>query len=161
MKRTMGHRATRAVALSALAIGLTVAGAAASNDVERSTGATVYVPVYSQVYHGPKVRPFQLAATTSVRNTDPDHPIKLVSVDYYDFNGKKVRGYVTSEIELGPLASREFQVREDDRTGGSGANFIVIWRSEAPVNVPIIVGLLIGTAAGQGISFTSRGQVIK
>ena len=39
---------------------------AAGGDIERSTGATVYVPVYSQVYHGPKVRAFQIAATASV-----------------------------------------------------------------------------------------------
>ncbi|TFH24759.1 MAG: DUF3124 domain-containing protein [Myxococcales bacterium] len=157
----MGSRAARTVALSAFAIGLIATGAAAGNDVQRFTGATVYVPVYSQVYQGSNVTPFQIAATTSVRNTDPDHSIKLLTVDYYDFNGKKVRGYLTSEVEIGPLASREFQVREDDRTGGSGANFIVIWKSDTPVTEPIIEGLMIGTFAGQGISFTSRGQVIE
>ncbi|MBT8364361.1 MAG: DUF3124 domain-containing protein, partial [Deltaproteobacteria bacterium] len=50
---------------------------------------------------------------------------------------------------------------EDDKAGGSGANFIVVWKSESQVNPPIIEGVMIGTHSGQGISFVSRGQVNK
>jgi hypothetical protein len=34
-------------------------------------------------------------------------------------------------------------------------------KSEFKVNPPIIEGVMIGTHSGQGISFVSRGQVIK
>ena len=52
-------------------------------------------------------------------------------------------------------------ITEDDRTGGSGANFIVVWKSEQNLNPPIIEAVMIGTHSGQGISFLSRGQVIR
>ena len=118
--------------------------AAAHADVERSSGQTVYVPIYSRVFRGAKLNTFQLAATASVRNTDPEHPIRITVADYYDFNGKKVRGYVTSPLILPPLGSREFHVREDDTRGGSGANFIIEWTSDAPVTTPILEGVMIG-----------------
>lgn len=50
---------------------------------------------------------------------------------------------------------------ESDRVGGSRANFIVKWKSEHIVNVPIIESVMIGTSSQVGISFTSRGQAIE
>ena len=51
-------------------------------------------------------------------------------------------------------------IAERDKAGGSGANFIVEWTATQPVTVPIIEAVMIGTQTQQGISFTSRGQVI-
>jgi len=51
-------------------------------------------------------------------------------------------------------------IPERDKSGGSGANFIVAWKSKTPVNPPIIESIMIGTQSQQGISFTSRGRVI-
>jgi hypothetical protein len=45
----------------------------ADSDIFLSTGQTVYVPIYSHIYSGLKGRPFNLAATLSIRNTDPKH----------------------------------------------------------------------------------------
>jgi hypothetical protein len=38
---------------------------------------------------------------------------------------------------------------------------MVTWKSETGVNPPIIEAIMIGAKSGQGISFVSRGQVIK
>jgi hypothetical protein len=59
------------------------------------------------------------------------------------------------------MASTRFIVKESDTKGGSGANFLVEWQAETEVNEPIIEGVMIGAAAQQGISFTSRGKAIK
>jgi hypothetical protein len=59
------------------------------------------------------------------------------------------------------LASTRYIITEGDRTGGSGANFIVVWKSENNVNPTINEGVMIGTHSCQGISFVSRGQVLK
>jgi hypothetical protein len=59
------------------------------------------------------------------------------------------------------MASTRFIVKESDTKGGSGANFLVEWHAETEVNEPIIEGVMIGAAAQQGISFTSRGKAIK
>lgn len=54
----------------------------------------------------------------------------------------------------------EFVVAEHDTTGGSGANFIVVWSADRPVSDPVIESVMISTRAGQDLSFTSRGVPI-
>lgn len=132
-----------------------------AEDIKLSTGQTVYVPIYSHIYSGVKGRPFDLAATLSIRNTNLEYPITLISVKYYDTTGKLVADYLEAPIKLGPLVSTRYIITEDDKAGGSGANFIVVWKSERQLNSPIIEAVMIGTHSGQGISFLSRGQVIK
>jgi hypothetical protein len=124
-------------------------------------GQTIYVPAYSHIYHGDKERPFDLAVTLSIRNTDPVHAIDLITVDYFDTEGKKVRSYLGSELKLGPMVSTRYVVPESDSIGGSGANFIVRWKSSEKVSEPIAETVMISTRTQQGISFTSRGQVVR
>ena len=132
----------------------------ADSDIVLSVGQTVYVPIYSHIYSGLKGRPFNLAATLSIRNTDPKHPISLVSVQFYDSEGKLVKEYLKKSVELKAMASTRYILTEADTGGGSGANFLVKWSSKTNVNPPLIEGVMIGTRSGQGISFVSRGQVI-
>jgi len=139
---------------------LSPAAGSADEDIRLSSGQTVYVPIYSHVYSGVKGRPFDLAATLSIRNTDPKHPISIVSVRFYDTAGRLVREYLDAPITLDVLASTRYIIAEGEKPGGSGANFIVVWKSDKAVNLPIIEGVMIGTRSGQGISFVSRGQVI-
>ena len=132
-----------------------------AEDIKLSTGQTVYVPIYSHIYSGVKGRPFDLAATLSIRNTNPKNSITLDSVKYYDTDGKLVKDYLKKPLQLNALVSTRYIIAEDDKAGGSGANFMVVWKSEQKVNQPIIEAVMIGTHSGQGISFLSRGQVIK
>ena len=137
-----------------------VSTALAEPQIALSGGQTVYVPIYSHIYSGLKGRPFGLAATLSIRNTDPQNPITLVSVKYFDSEGKLVKEYLDKPAELSAMASTRYILPEGDTTGGSGANFLVKWQSTKKVNPPLIEGVMIGTRSGQGISFVSRGQVI-
>ena len=132
-----------------------------AEEIQLSSGQTVYVPIYSHIYSGVKGRPFDLAATLSIRNTNLKHPITVVAVKYYDSDGKPVKDYLKEPTQLNALVSTRYIITEGDKTGGSGANFIVVWKSEQKVNPPIIEAVMIGTHSGQGISFLSRGQVIK
>jgi hypothetical protein len=125
-----------------------------------STGQTVYVPAYSHIYHGSKSRPFDLAVTLSIRNTDPRNAVMLTSVDYYDTQGKLVKVHLLKPERLGPLATREILVDESDSSGGSGANFVVRWSADKAVNAPIIETVMIGTQGQQGISFRCLGREI-
>jgi hypothetical protein len=163
----MSMTLNRNIQIMALGLNLFFAGAIlafpdpAACEVRLLKSQTVYVPVYSHIYHGDKERPIDLAVTLSIRNTDPDHPITLVSVDYFDSDGKRIRGYLESELKLGELSSTRYVVRESDQSGGSGAIFIVRWKSDAKVTPPIVETVMISTRTQQGISFTSRGQSIK
>jgi hypothetical protein len=132
----------------------------ADSDIFLSTGQTVYVPIYSHIYSGLKGRPFNLAATLSIRNTDPKHPISLISVKFYDSEGKLLKTYLDNPLEIKAMASTRYVLTESDAAGGSGANFLVKWTSKIKVNPPLIEGVMIGTRSGQGISFVSRGLVI-
>ena len=133
----------------------------AAEEIKLFHRQTVYVPIYSHIYSGLKGRPFELAATLSIRNTDLKLPITLVAVTYYDTDGNLLKEYIDSPLQLKALGSTRYILTEADTSGGSGANFIVKWKSDARVNPPIIESVMIGTKSGQGISFVSRGQVIE
>ncbi len=126
-----------------------------------SNGQLVYVPIYSHVYYGDRERTILLTGILSVRNTDPGQAITLLQADYYDSEGKLLRKYIAQPVTLGPLGSTRFIVKTSDTAGGSGANFLVRWKAETPVNEPILEGVMIGASGQQGISFTSRGVAIK
>ena len=116
----------------------------------------VYVPVYSHVYYQGGA-PYSLETTLSIRNIDPDQPVYLNSVEYFDTDGKLVKTHLDQAISLGPLQTIEFLVERRDSTGGSGANFIVEWRGESEIEKPLVEAVMVGTAGTQGISFVRSG----
>jgi len=138
---------------------ITIASPRAAGE-ELFKGQLVYVPVYSHVYYGDREQRLLLTAILSIRNTDPQHAITIVKVDYYDSDGKIIKNYLPKSITLQPMASTRFIVKESDTRGGSGAHFLVEWEAETPVNEPIMEGVMIGAAGQQGISFTSRGKAV-
>jgi hypothetical protein len=133
---------------------------AADQKIELSKGQLIYVPVYSHIYSGDKEQPFLLAVTLSIRNIDPNSHIQITSVDYYETQGVLLKKYTVKPIILKPLESLRYVIPERDKSGGSGANFIVKWQSDKFVNPPIVETIMIGTQNQQGVSFTSRGREI-
>lgn len=129
--------------------------------IKKSKGQTVYAPAYSFVYYGDKARTFNLTTTLAIRNTDATHAIVLTSVDYYDSNGKLVKNYLKSPLEIPPLASTSYLVEESDVRGGATPSFIVMWKTATEVIAPLIETIMIGAASMQGISFVSPSRVIK
>jgi hypothetical protein len=125
-----------------------------------SFGQTLYVPAYSHIYSGNREKPFLLTVTLSIRNIDLRYEITLLAVDYYKTQGGLLKQHIDKPLVLKPLESIRYVVPERDKAGGSGANFIVEWKSEKSVNPPIVESIMIGTQSGQGISFASRGRVI-
>ena len=114
------------VLCSGVATGQTGAG--------RATGQTLYLPIYSHIWHGEmdkKGQPMKVlvSVSVSIRNTDPVHPITIVAVDYFDSAGKLLKNYLEGEVKLGAMASTRYVVKESDKSGGSGANFVVRWKS--------------------------------
>ncbi len=120
---------------------------------------SLYVPVYSHVYIHDGA-PFHLTATLSIRNTDSANPLFVQSVRYYDSAGKFVRQYIEQPLEIAPHATTEFLVEEKDKTGGSGANFVVEWASENPLTQPVVEAVMIGASGQQGISFVCPAVVV-
>lgn len=138
---------------------LALVQSSAAQEAPLSTGQTVYVPAYSHIYTGNREQPVLLTVTLSIRNIDANHPITISVVDYYESQGKFLRKFLEKPVTLAPFASTRYIIPQKDKTGGSGANFVVEWRAERPVNQPMIESVMIGAEAN-GISFTSRGQII-
>ena len=133
----------------------------ASETFPLSKGQTVYIPAYSHIYHGNKETPLLLSVTLSIRNIDPNTSLTITAVNYHETQGPLVKEYINKPAVLGPLGSGRFVIPQKDNTGGSGANFIVKWHSDKPINPPIIESVMIGTQSELGISFTSRGQAVQ
>lgn len=137
-----------------------VAEFAIGPDFQAVAGQTIYVPVYSHVFTSNDARPFGLAVTLSVRNTDRVEPIILVFVQYHDRNGRLIRDSLRRPIRIAPLASMDFFVEESDSTGGYSASYLLEWVAERPVSAPVAEAVMIGTASTQGISFVCPGRVV-
>lgn len=123
-------------------------------------GQLLYVPCYSEV-HLNQERRFRLAITLSIRNTSLTDTLVVKEVSYYDSAGKLVKQFADSEIEVGPLATVDFFVPEEDRTGGTGANFLVRWASESPITDPVVEAVMVSTAGANGVSFVSSARVLE
>jgi hypothetical protein len=123
------------------------------------TGQRLYVPAYSHVYHQ-EGDPYLLTVTLNIRNTDVENEIVITSVRYFDTSGKEIRSLLQKPLQLAPLAATEFVIQRDDKTGGSGASFLVEWQAGTEVNQPIVETVMVDTSNSQGISFTSSAVAI-
>lgn len=129
-------------------------------DLDITTGQTIFVPAYSEVHYASKDRTMELAVTLCIHNTDFSHPIIITSVRYYDPQGRLVKEHLTQPQRLGPMASVDFFVGENEQAAGVGTNFIVEWVAEQPVYEPVVEALMLSTSSTQGLSFTSPGRVV-
>jgi hypothetical protein len=157
------ERGTRLVVfvLILMIVGIFPGHGIAYESISLSNGQSVYVPIYSHIYHGNNEKPIDLAATLSQRNTDPKHDITIISADYFDSEGNLLKKYVENPLKLKRLTTIRYVIKSSDKKGGSGAKFIVRWESKETVNSPVIETIMISTASSLGISFISRGQAIK
>lgn len=134
--------------------------AVALTEVNMSRGQTLYVPIYSHIHFKNQDRTINLAATVSIRNTDPDRAIVLSKIEYIDNSGQFVRRYLDGPRRLDPLASTSVVIEETDAAGGLGANFIIDWSAPQPVHAPIVESIMISSQSSLGISFTSPARVL-
>jgi hypothetical protein len=149
-----------------LLFGLLASNAFGADEPALLSGQTLYLPVYSHVYHGDPGKdgkPAQTLVSThvSIRNTDPTTPIQLRLARYYDTQGKLVRSYLTAPVTIPPLGTHEIFVPRTDTAGGSGANFLIVWSAETPANPPIVEALHADIREARTLMFITTGQPIK
>src|SRR5579864_8380220 len=106
-------------------------------------GQVLYLPIYSHIRFGDPDRQGKpgmllVSAMVSIRNVDPRTTIRLVSADYYDSNGTRLKAYVTAPVVIRPLAAYELYVPKSDSSGGSGASFVISWQSGDAAQPPIV-----------------------
>lgn len=131
------------------------------NKIKIVMGQTIYVPVYSYIYHDDRSKIYNLTTTLSIRNSDLTNPIIITSVRYNNTSGLLVRQYLERPIQIAALASTNYVIDSSDTSGGLGANFIVEWVAQTEVSLPVVEAVMIGSSFQQGISWISPGKVIK
>lgn len=129
----------------------------------RSLGQNLYLPIYSHIWHGEMDKtglPMKalISISVSIRNTDPVKSIRISSAQYYGTDGKKIKEYVTSPKTIGPMGTYELFIPRSDDTGGSGANFVISWKSDTPSSPPIVEGIHANLPAGRSIAFTTSAR---
>lgn len=137
--------------------------AVAQASTAKSSGQTLYLPIYSHIWHGDFDRTGEPAKTlvsisVSIRNTDPANAIRVSSAQYYDTNGRKLKEYVASPRTIAPMGTYELFIPRSDDSGGSGANFLISWSADTAVNPPVVEGVHANLPAGRSIVFTTSAR---
>ena len=140
-------------------------GAGAQAPAPKTSGQTLYLPVYSHIWHGEADNRGELARSpmsvlVSIRNTDLSRPMRVTSAVYFDTEGRRVKEYVPAPKTVAPMGTLELFVPRSDDRGGSGANFIIVWKSDTPVNPPLVEGVHANLPAGRSIAFVTGARPI-
>ena len=153
--------------LARLALGwLFVAGAAFGQAAPaRMTGQSLYLPVYSHILHGEaggkgESARMLVSVMVSIRNTDTVRPLRVTSAVYFDTDGKRIKEYVAAPRTVAPMGTLEIFIPRSDDSGGSGANFVITWKADAPVNPPLVEALHANLPAGRSIVFVTGARPI-
>lgn len=156
----------RTLAAVLLACCWTATAAYAQEAPPLSQGQTLYLPVYSDIWHGDldnKGLPSKasLSALVSIRNTDPAQPILVLSARYYDSKGRLLRNHVASSQRVPPLGTLELFVERSEASGGSGASFLIRWQSERPANLPVVEAVHTDLRNPRTVSFVTTARPIR
>jgi hypothetical protein len=133
----------------------------------QSAGQTLYLPVYSHLYHGDinsrTGKPSETLVSThvSIRNTDMKAALRVTSARYYNTEGKLLREFLPAPQIIPPLGTYELFVPRSDASGGSGANFIIEWTAEGPINTPLVEALHADIREARTLLFVTTGRPVK
>jgi hypothetical protein len=147
---------------------LVASGASPAMAIDALTrGQTLYLPVYSHVWYGDRVvdgkYPLKnlVSALVSIRNTSLKTPIRVVSARYYSTTGTLLTEYLAAPQLVPPMGTLELFVERQESEGGSGANFIIEWDSEALTNPPIVEAVHADIKGHQTLTFVTSGRQIQ
>ncbi len=124
-------------------------------------GQFIYVPIYSSIFYFDSQQTRELSAMLSIHNIDLEKKIELTRVDYYNTKGELVRSHLRQPLMLNPLETTSYVIDEQDRSGGTGANFIVAWQAPGAVSPPLVEALMIGTSSAGMVSLMTSGKITR
>ncbi|MDQ5987188.1 MAG: hypothetical protein CSYNP_02925 [Syntrophus sp. SKADARSKE-3] len=131
-----------------------------SDAVKKIRGQVLYMPIYSNIPCRGEKTLYDLSAFIAVHNTDLHNSIRLTKVLFFNNDGKLVSDFLAKQITLGPMAATNYYVSKTDKSG-TGANFLIEWMSDTPVSEPLIESVMVDCETNRGVSFLSRGKVVR
>ncbi len=120
-----------------------------------------YLSVYSQIYSQTESRRHNLTATVSMHNTNTRDTIYIKKAEFFNTDGNSIRTYFDKTIFVAPMATVQIIIDEEDKSGGTGANFIFEWICKPGSNEPFFEAVMISTSGQQGLSFSTQGKTLK
>lgn len=132
-----------------------------------SKGQTLYLPVYSHLWHGDRVvegkypLKSQFSALVSIRNTSMKSQIRVLSARYYSTEGKLIKEFVSKPASINAMGTLELFVERKESEGGSGANFIIQWDAPNPTNPPVVEAVHADIKGHQTLTFTTTARAIQ
>lgn len=157
--RSMLRRACAGLSLCCAALG-------AQAQEPLSAGQTLYLPIYSHLYHGdvhPKTgKPSETLVSThvSIRNTDPAAALRVTGARYFNTEGKLLREFLPQPQTIPPLGTFELYVPRSDSSGGSGANFMIDWKADKAINPPLVEALHADIREARTLLFVTTARPI-
>ncbi len=82
--------------------------------------------------------------------------MRILSARYYDTSGKLIGERLPAPVVLPPLGTHELFVELNDASGGSGANFIIKWDADSPINPPLVESLHANMDGGKAVVFMTQ-----
>ncbi|MEN6466154.1 MAG: DUF3124 domain-containing protein [Syntrophaceae bacterium] len=122
-------------------------------------GQVLYMPIYSNIPMDKKNK-YDVSAFLAVHNTDLKYRIKIKRIDYFDTEGRIVKNFITADQQLDPVATKIFTIPKEDQSG-TGANFLIEWIADQPVNEPLIESIMTDLTGTKGLAFISPGKIIR
>lgn len=138
----------------------------AGQDAEPLSEQVLYLPIYSHIYYGDlnksgKPDSRLLSAHVSIRNTDLRNSLRVLYARYYDTDGKLVKDFLAAPRTVPPMGTAELFVPRGDASGGSGANFLIAWKSDAAVNPPLVEAVHVDIEMARTLTFITRASAVK
>ncbi len=127
------------------------------NPIDSLIYGSTYLSIYSEIYDRSEKGTHNLTATASMRNISSKDSVYILRTDYYDTKGKLIRTYFKDPIFIRPLETIHIVIDQDDKHGGTGANFTFEWAVKKNTHEPLFEAVMISTTGQQGISFTTHG----
>lgn len=160
LNKWLGIACCSALVISASATAL------AQTALPLTNGQTLYLPIYSHLYHGDpdssgKPQEVLVSAHVSIRNTDNRTPLKVISARYFDTEGRMLKEYVPQAQTVAPMGTLELFVPYKDVSGGSGANFVITWTAETRINPPLVEALHSDIRASRALVFVTAARAIQ
>jgi hypothetical protein len=126
---------------------------------------SLFLPIYSHMLYGNLGKKntashVLLSALVSIRNTDPKRPLRVLSARYFDTHGKQLSERVNNPVVIPPFGTLELFVELNDASGGSGANFVIKWEADQPINPPLVEALHANMDSGKAVIFMTQSVPI-
>ena len=148
--------------LSFLAVFLPSTVAFAQEARPLAKGQTLYLPIYSHMLYGNLGKSGKASTRIAVdpgqhsqyRHQALDAGARLPGISILQANCSA--NACRRPTVVPPLGTLELFVELNDASGGSGANFIIKWDAEQPVNPPLVESLHVNMDGGKAVIFMTQ-----